>query len=270
MRLPKACQWVLIVVLTTIVTVAMAPLEEAFAGAGYGFGPRNYDNGAVYGQGVYFAPNRTAVSAQPDENAQLLQDISWQQSNGTSKVYSNINNQPLKPDQTFFCFYPNLDVAMMAVVGDNGEGWVEVVYDQQTKSTGWVKLWPEVTGKPTPGELPRLEQVSAPPHFGHFYTWVDFMKHNAKAHGIYWLTGVSSYHRSIRMMDKDDSPLLETMAIRDLKVRHVRGNWMLVEVLDFARNTPIGWVRWRDSEGNLLVFPNITNTRSPIMVTGSF
>ena len=42
---------------------------------------------------------------------------------------------------------------------------------------------------------------------------------------------------------------------------------MLVEVLDFERNTPIGWVRWRDHDGNLMVFPNITSDRLPVMTT---
>jgi hypothetical protein len=54
-----------------------------------------------------------------------------------------------------------------------------------------------------------------------------------------------------------------------MKVRHLRGNWLLVEALDFENNTPIGWIRWRDDDGNLMVFPNINQQYHPV-VTGNF
>jgi hypothetical protein len=41
----------------------------------------------------------------------------------------------------------------------------------------------------------------------------------------------------------------------------------LVEVLDFERNMPIGWIRWRDEDGNLLAFPNLSGDRLPIVTT---
>ena len=104
-------------------------------------------------------------------------------------------------------------------------------------------------------------------HFGRYQSWLDFMKFNARAHGVYWLNGVSEYHRSIRYKDDDKASFIPVTVIRDLKVRHIRGNWMLVEVVDFERNTPIGWVRWRDHDGNLMVFPNITSDRLPVMTT---
>src|SRR5690606_12484385 len=148
-----------------------------------------------------------------------------------------------------FCFYPEMDVAMMAVVNDTDTGWAEVIYDQRRNKTGWVKLLhsseaAEATAEPSPLETgaddPFSRLASRPPanrpaHMGVYQTWLDFMKLNAKAHGIYWLTGVSQYHRSVRMSDDDKAKLIPLTIVRDLKVKHLRGNWLLVEVLDFER-----------------------------------
>lgn len=246
---------------TKLLMAALLSLVMVFAAAppvlaGYGFAPKIYKSGYTFGNGIYYAPYEVKVHAEPSEESPLVEHLDWSgnDNQGYYTVLSRLKNRYVRANTAFICFYPDLAVAMMAVVGENGKNWLEVVYDQESGKTGWVKMQP-------------VADEGRISHFGRYQTWFDFMKYNARSHGIYWLSGVSSYHRAVRYKDEDKSPLIPVTVIRDLKVRHIRGNWMLVEVLDFERNTPIGWVRWRDSDGNLLVFPNISSEHQPIMTT---
>jgi hypothetical protein len=235
---------------------------------GFGFGPQQYKSGYSYGNGIYFAPFEFKVYAEPDTDSKVLKEFRWAhntQSNSIESVQEDGVGQPVLADHVFFCFYPQLDVAMLAVVGENDNGWVEVIYDQAKDKTGWVPV------KQAPTKEAAAEQLApmfeTPAHFGVYQTWVEFMKLNAKNNGIYWLNGVSQYQRSLRASDADEAKFVPITIVRDIKVKHVRGNWLLVEILDFERNTPIGWVRWRDNDGNLMVFPNLTGKKGPIVTT---
>lgn len=255
------------------VTLGMlAPVAQAQVN-GYGFAPQRYKSGYSYGNGVYFAPYQFTIYTQPDESAPVIGNFQWSRQTSGNSVDVTLpggERHAVYADHLFFCFYPQWDVAMMAVVGDDDKGWVEVIYDQASKKTGWVRLKesPNHTASSTAGKetLAALE-TGEPSHFGIYETWLEFMKLNAKPSGIYWLSGVKDYHRSVRSTDADDAKLIPVTIIRDLKVRHVRGNWLLVEVLDFERNMPIGWVRWRDDDGNLMVFPNISGQHMPTVTT---
>ncbi len=235
--------------------VITAPPANAFGGIGYGFSPQLYKGGHQFGQGIYFAPNHVVIRQEPSLEAPITEELFWMTQQESMQVYAKSTQAGLPSNHVFISFYPAKNIAMMAAIGDTEDGWVEVVYDHTKNKTGWVRL-DDMNETKNPAE-----------HFASYQPWQDFMKYNAKAHGIYWLNGVKDYHRSIRTSDKDEAKFLPVTVIRDLKVKHIRGNWMLVEVLDFERNTPIGWVRWRDSDGNLMVFPNISHEKKPIVTT---
>lgn len=242
-----------------------------------GYGPQRYHDGLQYGTGVYFAPYRFTVYSQPDEKSPVIAEYRWSRQSGIGDVaYTTPNGGPqgTSAENVFICFYPGLDVAMMPVLSENGQGWAEVVYNQSTKKSGWVRLKPAATetdqteNKSATANKETTATASAEPnHFGVYQTWLEFMKLNARTYGIYWLSGVSSYNRSLRTKNEDTATLLQVTLMRSIKVRFVRGNWLLVEALDFEHNTPIGWVRWRDDDGNLMVFPNVSHQRTPIVTT---
>ena len=231
-----------------------------------GFSPSVYPNKLQYGIGVYFTPYHTVVYEAPSEMAPVLEDFNWSPTNESLMLLSNVHQARFPAKRTFLSFYPTLNAAVMAVVSDNGKGWAEVVYDQTAGKTGWVRLREKVRTTDSSASSSISEKgprQSEPAYFGQFQTWYDFMKLNGMANGIYWLTGVSQYQRSLRTSPEDKAKLIEIMVIRNLKLRHIRGNWMLVEILDFNRNTPIGWIRWRDKDGRLLVFPDFTGNSAP-------
>ncbi len=220
----------------------------------FGYAPEQYENKLTYGMGVYFAPYDTPIYATPDETGEPIERFQWSGNGTPNTLFSQARQNYVPIASIFMCYFPKINVAAMSVVSDNGEGWAEVVYDQRREKTGWVKLR---------SAMAETDTKDWPEHFGRFQTWLDFMKFNGKAAGIYWLTGVSQYHRSPRMSPDDKSKMLEMQMIRKLKVMHVRGNWLLVEVMDFDRSTPMGWVRWRDTSGRLMVFPNLAGKKTP-------
>ncbi len=220
----------------------------------FGYAPEQYENRLTYGIGVYFAPNDTLIYATPDENTEPVEHFQWSPNGRHNSLFSQVRQSHVPVSSIFVCYFPKMDVAAMSVVSDNGEGWAEVVYDQRRGKTGWVKLRTAMAEDEIQGW---------PMHLGQFQTWLDFMKFNGKAAGIYWLTGVSEYHRSPRMSPDNKAKLLNLQMIRKLKVMHVRGNWLLVEVMDFDRSMPMGWIRWRDKEGRLMVFPNLAGKKTP-------
>ncbi len=220
----------------------------------FGYAPENYENKLNYGMGVYFAPHNTKIYAEPDETSQVIERFKWSSNNVQATMFSEARQNYVPIASIFTCYFPKVEVAAMSVLSENGEGWAEVIYDQRQQKSGWVKLRTAMAESDTEGW---------PDHLGQFQTWLDFMKFNGKAAGIYWLSGVSQYHRSPRMAPDDKSKLLKLQMIRKLKVMHVRGNWLLVEVLDFNRSSPMGWVRWRDKNGRLMVFPNLAGKQTP-------
>lgn len=233
-----------------------------------GFSPSRYETTLNYGTGVYFAPYETRIYQEPRDDSPLVDVLTWGRSNNVSAssltVFSKVRKIPIRATHVFLSFFPALDVAIMAVLQENGAGWAEVLYDQPQHKTGWVKLG-EVT-------VPESMQTAVanrqlPTHFGQFQSWIDFMKLNAKANGIYWLEGVSSYDQSLRTAPEDTAKLVDVTMIKKIKVRHVRGNWLLVEVLDFGRTMPMGWIRWRDEEGRLMVFTNFTGEFTPVVMS---
>ena len=37
----------------------------------------------------------------------------------------------------------------------------------------------------------------------------------------------------------------------------LRGNWMLVTIVDIGNEPKVGWIKWRNEDGTLMIFPNI-------------
>ncbi len=253
-RKPASGLLALLLVGAGLATALVPPRAEAVQ---YGYAPEHYENRLTYGTGVYFAPYRTKIYTEPDESADPVEVLEWSPKGSSTTVFSSERQSFSHPETHFIAFFPTLEVAIMSVISDDGEGWAEVVYDQKREKTGWVKLRTVMSEE---------ETVDWPKHLGHFQTWLDFMKYNGKAAGIYWLTGVSEYNKFLRQSPDDKAQLIQVQMIRRLKVKHIRGNWLLVEIMDFDRTTPIGWIRWRDANGRLMVFPNLADRKSPYIM----
>jgi hypothetical protein len=87
--------------------------------------------------------------------------------------------------------------------------------------------------------------------------WADFMRETTKLHGYYWRAGTPAHLKSILTRPEDDAPVVPMKALKDVKVLHARGGWLMVEARDImATGWQIGWIRWRDDAGRLLIYPD--------------
>jgi hypothetical protein len=171
----------------------------------------------------------------PKLTAPIVEAFTWQPTDGDT-VFSTVQQTPLSANQLFLAFYPKYQLALLPVLDEQADGWVEVALP--TVATG--KAWLPPTNKTT------------------LYVWQDFIRLYTKNFGFQWLVGVPTYDRSVRLKPEDAAPLTPVSIVQGIKVLHVRGNWMLVELRDLGAEHPIGWLRWRDEQGNLMVWPNFS------------
>lgn len=124
---------------------------------------------------------------------------------------------------------------------------------------GWLKLRLQGSSSNWAGEAPAegwLPPATAGQPSYSVQTWLQFMRLYTQELGFHWLARVPETVRYVRMSPKDEAPLVTVTMVRGMRVLHVRGNWMMVELRDMGKEYPIGWLRWRDDAGNLLVWPN--------------
>lgn len=221
----------------------------------------NIDAQINYGIGVYFAPEKLPVYAKPSFSEPPIDIIEWRSANTNSLVVRSVLDSTVhRASQYFLAFYPKLKLAVLPVLQENGAGWAEVVINPGRHTTAWVPMRysfnPNDTNK-------------WPKHWARFQPWIDFIRANARISGVRWLPNATNYQKELRMQPQDDAELIELTLIRQMKVHHARGNWLLVEAWDFNRESPIGWMRWRDDDGQLLAFPNFS-AKTDMMIPGSF
>lgn len=211
-----------------------------------GFGPDSYPDGKTYGIGVFFAPKLVTIYSEPNENSKIVETLQWE----ANKVQLESSASDLDdPRYSFIAFYPYDDVAVMTAL-DDVNGWVNVVYDQKNKLSGWVK------------SIKNENKADTADLTNKFYPWLEFLHKFAKSHMIYFISGVPKKYRNLRTAPNDEASQVatETTYIKSLQLKHIRGNWMLVKAMDFDNTSPIGWLRWRDDEGRILIFLDfITN-----------
>ena len=206
----------------------------------FGWVPQQYPTQSLQQTvGVVAVQAPVSFYAEPATTAPIVEAFTWQ--NPAAKVaettvFSEVTQQPVSANQLFLAFYPKYQLALLTVLDERPDGWLEV--DLPTTQAG--KAW------------------LAPNANNTLYVWQDFIRGYAKNFGFQWLAGVPVYQRSVRLKPEDTAPLVPVTIVQGIKVLHVRGNWLLVELRDMGAEHPIGWLRWRDEAGNLMVWPNFS------------
>lgn len=205
-----------------------------------GFSPEKYPSDKDFGIGAYFAPKTITIYEEPDLNSHVKEILSWNYAHVQIDSQTESVNDP---NQVFLVFYPFKEIAVMAV-SDEVKDWAEVIYDQENKLKGWVYL------------REKVKKTQYNTFAGNFYTWYDFMVKIAKPRGLYFLPGVPSEAKKLRgTPSKEAKPIpMDFTYIRSINMKHIRGNWVLVKVVDITDDSPYGWVRWRDDKGKLMIF----------------
>ncbi len=184
-----------------------------------------------YGFGVLNMKNSFCVYEQPSETSKVLKKIDFE----VDSRYQPVLGEPRSYDNTLIVYSPSKSIALIAVLSNSEDGWYEVYYDQKNGYTGWVKQ----------------TDINA------FKTWRNAFYDWGKKNGLYFFKDVPDEKRRLYSQDSLDSQALETFAYpKYINFSMIRGNWMLVSVLDIGQYTKIGWVKWREDDGTLLLFPS--------------
>lgn len=177
--------------------------------------------------GVYQVSSPIVLYEKPDDKSEVKTVIK----------YSANSLEPLSLvfQDVFVVYKPKKELALMAVTDEN-EDWVEVIYDNVKGSTAWLK-------KDDPYK---------------FLSWVNFYQAYGKKYGLYMLKGTPEKVKDMHGSPDDLSKIISVMNHPSkMNLSVIRGNWMLLSVLDVDRVPKTGFVRWRSDEGVKYFFPDI-------------
>ena len=177
--------------------------------------------------GVYQVSSPITLYSQPDVNSEIKTVIKY-----TKDTLEPLN---LVFQDVFIVYKGDKGLALMAVTDEN-EDWVEVIYDNKLGLTGWIK-------KDDPYK---------------FLTWVNFYNMYSKKYGLYILNGAPESVLEMHGSPDDTSKVISTInQPQKIILNLIKGNWMLVSVMDIDMTPKTGYIRWRSDEGIKYLFPAI-------------
>lgn len=183
--------------------------------------------------GVYFASQEIKIYTAPDERSELKEVIKW------DKLNIDALPQGLSSAEIFLAFVPDKKYALLSVMSENdNEDWVEVLYNKKTGEKGWVKL-------------------QGPDSFK---TWLEFIQAYGKENMLYFLADIPEKYKQMYTNPDETSQTIQDnsfVSVQELEPTYISGNWMLVRAIDYNKTAQIGWIQWRDSDGNTFVFPKL-------------
>lgn len=177
--------------------------------------------------GVYQAPNNIKIYKEPNQNSPLLLDATWD-----SKSYNSPN---VSAGNLFVVFRPQKELALLLVT-DETEDWVEIAFCQNGNQKGWLK---------------KDDQYK-------FQNWKTFYDLYGRKYGLYYMKDAPESTKTMYGSNTDDAQAIGKINLpQALKLTAVKGNWLLVNVFDMDKLVKIGWIKWRNTSGEIYLFPAI-------------
>ena len=177
--------------------------------------------------GMYQVGDDITIYKEPSEDAQILYRIRY---NDTEFFPEEIGFEK------FFIVY--LEKKSLALVGvvDYLDDWVQIVYDNSTGATGWIK-------KDDPYK---------------FMTWINFYNNYGKKYGLTLLKSAPASCLDIKASTESTAKTIATINHPEMiKLNVLRGNWALVSVFDIDKTPKTGYVKWRSDDGIRYFFPTL-------------
>lgn len=177
--------------------------------------------------GLYQASNNIVLHSEPRENSPIVHSIKWNE----KEVFPDT----VKFSDLFVVFIPSKELALMAVT-DETEDWVEVIYNNSDGSRGWMK-------KDDPYK---------------FLSWLNFYNMYGRKYGLYVLKGAPESVNDMRSATDENSQAVARINMpKFIKMNAIKGNWVLVSVVDIDAQPKTGYIRWRADNGIKYLFPAI-------------
>lgn len=179
--------------------------------------------------GVYQASNNIKIYKEPNENSQLLLNISWD-----AKTF---NCPDISASNLFVVFLPKKDLAFLTVLDENDdEDWLQIVYNKNGSQKGWIKKDDDYR----------------------FMNWRTFFNLYGRKYGLYYMKDAPEETKLIYGSNVEDAQSIGKITMpQNVKLTSVKGNWLLIVAFDVDKLQKIGWIKWRNISGEIYLFPDI-------------
>jgi hypothetical protein len=174
--------------------------------------------------GVYQTGKELVLYSHPDVNSNTVKRFSFS--------YKPEN----MPDSVFAVLLNEKELGFLYVTDIDDDGWVQVIYDKQTRAKGWVQT------------EDRMQ----------FLPWLNFYNLYGRKYGLRLFKDVSDDIKVLHSKSEDLSQNISKINyVKQIKLTKVSGNWALVSVIDLDNTPKTGFLRWRSNDGVIYAFPNI-------------
>lgn len=183
-----------------------------------------------YGVGVYKIENDFYVFEEPDANAKKIRHFYLPLKQEKSAIIRTSESS----SEPYIISIPSQEEYFVSVYEYPENDWIQIYYDRNENDTGWIKLQKEKN----------------------FLTWKDFFYRYGKQNGLAVMKDVPEAEFRLYSQDNEDSQIIDKFTYPEyIEMRMIRGNWMLVTVVDKGSVYKTGWFKWRTDEGKLRLFP---------------
>ena len=174
--------------------------------------------------GVYQTGENITIYSHPETNSEIV------------KQFNFSYNPETMPDGVFAALVNEKKLGFMYVSDIGDDNWVEVIYDKQNGLKGW---------------------VIAEDRF-QFMPWINFYNMYGRKYGLRMLKDTPDELHILHSKSEDLSQNVGKLNyVKRIKLTKISGNWALVSALDIDNVPKIGYLKWRQNDGSIYVFPNI-------------
>lgn len=177
--------------------------------------------------GMYQVCDDIKIYKEPHNDSQILYRIRY----NADEFFPDT----IGAEKFFTVFLPKKSLALVNVV-DVTDDWVEIVYNNSTGETGWIK-------KDDPYK---------------FMTWINFYNTYGKKYGLKMLKGIPETCKDMKSSPEDNAKTISVINMpQKINLTVIRGNWALVSVMDLDKIPKTGYIRWRSDDGIRYFFPAV-------------
>ena len=176
--------------------------------------------------GVYQPTTTLNIYSKADKSSKVLYNKTWSYLNVEASNYA---------DNLFSVLLPKKELSFVYTV-DIDEDFVQVIYNKQTKESGWVYKEDNFQ----------------------FLPWITFYNMYGRKYGLKVLKEVPDSVMELHTKsDKNSQSIAKLNRPREIRLTAIQGNWALITALDIEGVAKTGYIQWRGENGELYLFPNI-------------
>lgn len=174
--------------------------------------------------GLFQTSKQLRLMSEPESNSDIVKLI-------------DLNYKPEDmPDNMFAVLLNAKQLGFLYVIDIADEGWYKVIYNKKTGAKAW---------------------INSEDNF-QFLNWYNFYNMYGRKYGLRFLKDAPNDLKILKSQPEENAQNISSMnLIKKIKLTVIKGNWALVSVFDIDKIPKTGYMKWRDDNGKIYVFPDI-------------